>query len=298
MSILLRISLAVTLAGSLVVLSAGGLLFYQWWDAGQPEAAIAPPALPIAAAQQATTLTAFQDCPNCPDMLTVPGGSFGMGTPRTEAYRQTYEGPQHQVSLAPFALAKNDVTFAEWDACVWGGGCNGYLPNDREWGRGRHPVIDVSWDDAQAYVRWLSAKTGRPYRLPSEAEWEYAARAGTTTAHYWGDDDSNTLANCHLCESQWKEQTSPVGSFPPNKWGFYDMAGNVSQWVQDCYHDGYKGAPVDGSAWTTGDCSRRMDRGSNYARAPWEMRLGQRHYAPPAGRYANFGFRVAMTLSP
>ena len=231
-------------------------------------------------------------------MLIVPAGSFAMGTPRTEVYRQTGEGPQHQVTLKSFALGKNDVTFAEWDACVAGGGCNGYSPNDKDWGRGRNPVIDVSWDDAQAYIRWLAAKTGRPYRLPSEAEWEYAARAGTTTAHYWGDAESPTLANCGGCDSPWKGRTAPTGSFPPNPWGFFDMTGNVSQWLRDCYNKDYNNAPTDGTAWTTGDCSRRMDRGGNWAGQTWDMRIGHRHYGSTEGRYGNFGFRVAMTLSP
>src|SRR5205823_12154354 len=139
------------------------------------------------------------------------------------------------------------------------GGCDGYKPSDYGWGRGRRPVINVSWDDAKAYAAWLANRTGKAYRLLSEAEWEYAARAGTTTVYFWGDAIGNNNANCDGCGSQWdKRQTAPVGSFKSNAFGLYDMAGNVWQWVQDCYHADYQGAPTAGSEWTSGDCSRRV----------------------------------------
>jgi formylglycine-generating enzyme required for sulfatase activity len=169
--------------------------------------------------------------------------------PPTEKDRYDNEGPQHKVTIArPFAVSKFDVTFADWDACVSVGGCRHVSESDM--GRGTKPVINVTWDDAQTYVAWLSKMTGQPYRLLTESEWEYAARAGTTT---------------DACGSQWdKRQTSPVGSFKPNAFGLYDMEGNVYQWLQDCIHEDYKGAPTDGSAWTSRDCSLRAIRGGSW----------------------------------
>jgi formylglycine-generating enzyme required for sulfatase activity len=150
--------------------------------------------------------------------------------------------------VKPFAVSKFDVTFADWDACTSMGGCP--LIGDSGFGRGTEPVLNVSWDDAQGYVAWLSKMTGRPYRLLTEAEWEYAARAGTTTAYPWGDVIGIGNASCNNCGSQWdNRQASPVGSFKPNGFGLYDMEGDLWQWVEDCYNDSYDGAPADGSAW-------------------------------------------------
>jgi formylglycine-generating enzyme required for sulfatase activity len=147
----------------------------------------------------------------------------------------------------------------EWDACVADGGCNGYKPSDYGWGRGLRPAIGVSWDDANAYVAWLAKLTGKPYRLLSEAEYEYAARAGTTTIYPWGNTIGTNKANCNGCGSQWdNKQTAPVGSFAANGFGLFDMAGNVWELTQDCYQDGHFKAPTDGSAWTAGDCGRRV----------------------------------------
>ena len=182
-------------------------------------------------------LASFRECAkDCPEMIVVPAGAFTMGSPATEKAAMTDEGPQHKVTIAkPFAVSKFDVTFADWDACVSVGGCP--KAADAGFGRGTRPVINVGWDDAQHYVAWLSKMTGQPYRLLTEAEWEYAARAGTTTAYYWGDEIGKGNANCNGCGSQWDDkQTSPVGSFAANAFGLYDMAGNVCQWVQDCYH--------------------------------------------------------------
>ena len=140
-------------------------------------------------------------------------------------------------------------------------------------------MINVSWDDTQQYVAWLSRMTGQPYRLLTEAEWEYAARAGTTTAYYWGDEIGKGNANCDGCGSQWDfKQTAPIGSFAPNAFGLYDMAGNVNQWVQDCYHDDYNGAPIDGSAWTSEDCSRRVVRGGSWYYSPLSLRSAIRNW--------------------
>ena len=180
------------------------------------------------------------------EMIELPAGSFTMGS--NEASTRT-NGPRTRSTVPAFAIGKYEVTFDDWDLCVADGGCNGYKPSDRGWGRGRRPVINVSWDDAKAYVEWLSRITGEPYRLPSEAEWEYAARAGTTTPFSLpapdGSDDiaGKGLANCDGCGSEWDgRQTAPVGSFPANRFGLHDTAGNVWEWVEDCWHDSYERA--------------------------------------------------------
>jgi formylglycine-generating enzyme required for sulfatase activity len=158
-------------------------------------------------------------------------------------------------------------------------------------------VINVTWDDAQQYVAWLSKMTGKSYRLLTEAEWEYAARARTTTAYYWGDEFLKGYANCNGCGSKWNNQTSPVGSFDPNAFGLYDMAGNVWQWVQDCYDD-YKDAPTDGSASISGDCNRRVVRGGSWDNDPRSLRSANRSRSPTVARYGSLGFRVGRTLTP
>jgi formylglycine-generating enzyme required for sulfatase activity len=206
----------------------------------------------------------FRECDKCPEMAVVAAGSFMMGSTATEAGRYGDEDPRHEVTVAEFALGRTEVTFDEWDACVADGGCNKYEPNDQGWGRGRRPVINVSWDDAQAYVSWLSRKAGlregvsRPYRLPSEAEWEFAARGGTQTPFPWGVDWDSRLAN----GADSVGRTTDAASYSANPTGFYDMIGNVWEWVEDCWHDSYTGAPKDGSAWVDkGSCTARVVRG-------------------------------------
>jgi formylglycine-generating enzyme required for sulfatase activity len=247
----------------------------------------------------------FKECAqDCPEMVVVPAGSFMMGAPATESQAAGYAGeiPQHMVNIGkPFAVSEYEVTFADWDACVTGGGCNGYKPIDQGWGRGRQPVINIDWDDAQAYVAWLSQVTGETYRLLSEAEYEYAARGGTTTAYPWGDDiklNGQAMANCDGCGSKWDNtQTAPVGSFPPNKFDLYDMVGNVLEWTQDCVHKNYNGAPADGSAWITdGDCGQRVDRGASWAATPVQLRSPVRFWIAAAFRDLIVSFRVARTL--
>ena len=214
--------------------------------------------------------TVFQDCPECPEIVVVPSGEFMMGSPDSEPKRLDDEGPVHRVTIpAAFAVGKYEVTFEEWDACVSAGGCN-HKPEDKGWGRGRLPVIYVSWDDAQEYVSWLSKKTGKTYRLLSEAEWEYVARAGTTTPFHTGEQISTSQANYDGNETyngsskgETRERTIPVGSFGANQFGLHDVHGYVWEWVQDCWNDNYKGAPSDGSAWTTGDCEPRVLRGGS-----------------------------------
>ncbi len=244
-------------------------------------------------------LAPFRECAkDCPEMIVIPAGGFTMGSPATEQGRFDNEGPQHQVTLAkPFAVSKFDVTFADWDACVSVGGCP--KAGDSNWGRDTRPVINVGWDDAQTYVAWLSKMTGQPYRLLTEAEWEYAARAGTTTAYYWSDEIGTGNANCVGCGSQWDaKQTSPVGSFKPNAFGLYDMAGNVWQWVQDCYHPYYNEAPIDGSAWPSGDCSNRVVRGGSWYTDPRNLRSALRNWLTSDYRDVSLGFRVGRTLTP
>ncbi len=185
----------------------------------------------------------FKECGDCPEMIVVPAGRFLMGSPAGQGYDS--ERPAHEVTIAkPFAVAEFALTFDEWDACAAHGDCNPRV-DDEGWGRGRRPVINVSWDDAQAYVKWLSRITGKRYRLLSEAEYEYAARAGTRTAYPWGDEirlNGKPMPNCSGCGSQWDgKQTAPVGSFTANRFDLYDMVGNVWEWTEDCWNDSYEG---------------------------------------------------------
>ena len=240
----------------------------------------------------------FRDCAHCPEMVVVTEGSYRMGSPSAQAGRWEDEGPRHRVTIpGPFAVGRHEVTFAEFDACHRDGGCS-HAPGDAGWGRGARPVIHVSWKDAKEYVGWLSEKTGRPYRLLSEAEWEYAARAGTDSSYYWGEEPGKGHANCSRCGSDWdSKKTSPAGSFSPNGFGLFDMLGNVWEWVEDCGHRNYEGAPADGSAWVRrGDCRFRMLRGGSWEDAPNRVRSAFRHWEPDDTRNDVIGFRVATTL--
>jgi formylglycine-generating enzyme required for sulfatase activity len=236
-------------------------------------------------------------------MVVIPAGSFTMGSPDDEELRTDDEGPQHPVTIAkPFALGKYEVTFAEWDACVADRGCE-HQANDRGWGRGQGPVIDVSWNDAKAYAAWLSRKTGKIYRLPSEAEWEYAARAGTTTPFSTGATISTDQANYngeHVYgrgrKGVYRKQTIPVGSFAPNPFGLHDMHGNVWEWVEDCWNENYDEAPKDGSPWLTGDCSRRVLRGGSWSFGTRHLRSAAREGYATSDRFDSRGFRVARSL--
>ena len=223
-----------------------------------------------------------------------------MGSPSSEERRDSDEGPLHRVVIgAPFAVGVYEVTFAEWDACASAGGCGGYRPDDEGWGSGRRPVVNVSWEDAQSYVAWLSRETGESYRLLSESEWEYAARAGTVTRYWWGDDIGRNRANCYGCGSRWDfERTAPVGSFAANGFGLHDVHGNVWEWVQDCWNDSYAGAPGDGSAWESGYCARRVLRGGSWLYIPRYVRAAIRGRHVTGYRVINAGFRVARTFTP
>jgi formylglycine-generating enzyme required for sulfatase activity len=228
----------------------------------------------------------------CPDMVVVPPGRFTMGE----------RAQQHEVIIAePFAVSRFAVTFDQWDACVAGGGCDNYRPGDLGWGRGTRPVIYMSWQDAQDYVDWLNRMTGeRSYRLLSEAEFEYAARAGSTTTYPWGDDIGENNANCKGCKSEWDgKQTAPVGSFAANAWGLFDMQGNVWQWVEDCWHKDYEGAPKNGAAWNTGCAERsRVVRGGSWANNPEVLRSASRSPFPIDLRGNLGGLRVGRRPSP
>ncbi len=238
----------------------------------------------------------------CPEMVVVPAGSFMMGSLPTEQGHQASEETQHKVTIAqPFAVAKFEVTFDEWDTCVAYGDCAQGV-SDAGWGRGQQPVIYVTWDDAQRYVAWLKRMTGKPYRLLSEAEYEYAARAGVLpqTVYPWGNDIGKNNANCDGCGSKWdKKQTAPVRSFAPNRFGLYDMVGNVFAWVEDCVHGNYSGAPDDGSAWIEGgNCKGRVVRGGS-----WGIRSRLPPLRVPRGsstdvRNYSLGFRIGRTLLP
>jgi formylglycine-generating enzyme required for sulfatase activity len=230
----------------------------------------------------------FRDCADCPEMVVVPDGEFKMGSTET-----IYEKPEHRVVFANrFAIGRREVTFDEWDACFTAGACK-YQPDDRGWGRGNRPVVNISWDDAKTFVTWLAQKTGRSYRLPTEAEWEYAARAGTTSPFWWGHEPATGRANCADCATAPLDQTMPTGSFRPNGFGLYDVAGNVAEWVEDCWNDTYKGAPADGSAWIKGQCEERVLRGGSFASKANLIRSAARFRYDEDVRYYANGFRVA-----
>lgn len=255
-------------------------------DPAAPPAAAAAPAAPAVG-------SSFQDCPNCPEMVVIPAGSFMMGQDG-----ESREMPVHKVTLAaPFAMGKSEVTFDQWEACTQDGGCGGLYPGDAGFGRENRPVVGVSWNDAQSYVQWLSRKTGKSYRLPSEAEWEYAARGGTTTKYYWGDDIGAGNANCENCGSIFdSKKTAPVCSFPKNPFGLCDMAGNVVQWVEDRWNATYGGAPEDGSAREDGDLRRRVMRGGSWFNGRRYLYPAYRNGDAPTVRNGKLGFRVARSL--
>ena len=237
----------------------------------------------------------FRDCDGtwCPEMVVVPAGSFMMGSPSGEKGRDADEGPVHRVRISePFAVGVYEVTFEEWEACRRGGGCS-HNPDDKGWGRGRRPVINVSWQDAQAYVRWVSRVTGKAYRLLSESEWEYVARAGTTGPFHFGSTITTEQANYGFNSGR----TAPVGSFPANAFGLHDVHGNVMERVEDCWHASYRGAPGDGSAWTRGgNCDARVLRGGSWYYGAQYLRSANRYELTAGNRFSFAGFRVARTL--
>ena len=247
----------------------------------------------------------FRDCPACPELVVVPPGRFRMGSRSAEIGRSGSEGPVHRVTIGKaFAVGVYEVTFAEWDACRRDGVC-ARNPGDRGWGRGKRPVINVSWTDARGYVAWLSRKTGKRYRLLSESEWEYVARAGTTTPFHYGSTVSTEQANYDGNytygsgrKGRYRKRTVPVGSFAANAFGLHDVHGNVREWVEDCWHGNYNGAPTEGSAWTSGgDCRRRVLRGGSWYNEPRILRSANRISCTAGSRYCVVGFRIARTLN-
>ena len=253
----------------------------------------APRAQPAAAPKQVSLDPGeiLRDCPDCPELVVVPPGDFVMGSGDTP-----YEKPEHTISIPrPYAIGRREITFTEWDLCADAGACK-HRPDDRGWGRGDRPAINVSWDDAKLYTAWLSQRTGQRYRLPSEAEWEYAARAGTKTPFWWGRDPGSARAQCDSCGGPTSHQTAMVGSFRPNGFGLYDTAGNAAEWVEDCWNDNYRNAPKDTAAWTAGDCRLRVLRGGNFNSKPTEIRSSSRFRYDVDVRYYANGFRVVRDL--
>jgi len=280
---------------------------WRWWWIDRPFVAahIWPYVLEPAAEHTLKPRDIFKECSAeqekdyCPQMVVLPAGSFIMGSPATEPGHQPSEQPQHQVAIAkPFAVSKFELTFNEWDTCVDYGDCPQGI-SDSGWGRGRQPVINVTWGDAQRYVTWLSKMTGRPYRLLTEAEYEYAARAGSATAYPWGDDIGQDNANCRDCGSRWDNtQTAPVGSFAANRFGLFDMVGNVWEWVEDCPNENYLDGPVDGSSWIEGgDCKNRIVRGGSWQNTPDHLRSAARLGTSIGFRDNLLGFRIGRTLN-
>jgi formylglycine-generating enzyme required for sulfatase activity len=296
--------------------------------------------VPLARARTTALGTSFRDCSNgCPEMVVVPQGRFSMGAPAGEEERENlpnqvrgHSVPQHLVTIRhKFAIGKFDVTRDEYsrfvaetnrpdpDSCTTLAASGDFIATKGNWRSpgfpqtGRDPVVCVSWDDAQGYVAWLSAKTGHVYRLPTEAEWEYAARAGTTAARYFSDTPAKFCRHTNVGDLDYFEQhpgdsgvnracrdgyafTSPVGSFPPNQFGLYDMLGNVLDSIEDCWNPNYSGAPTDGTAWLTGNCSRRAARGGSWDMDLRAARSAMRRGIPTSYRNTTFGFRVARTL--
>ena len=253
----------------------------------------------------------FKDHEHGPEMVVVPAGEFTMGS-----NDDGREEPIHKVTITrPFAVGRFAITFDEWDACAADGKRHRHRPDDQKWGRGKRPVINVSWDDAKAYASWLSGKTGKSYRLLSDAEREYVTRAGTTTEFWWGSSISTNQANYggstfrgrarwplrwplrSGSKGEFRQQTLPVGSFEANPWGLYQVHGNVGEWCEDVWHDTYKGAPLDGSAWLQGgDASRRVTRGGSWLDDPRVLRAAFRYSHTSDGRSDGLGFRLARTF--
>jgi formylglycine-generating enzyme required for sulfatase activity len=290
--------LAIMFVGMLGVMNQTFVLSQvNWFRTMRPYmmANVRPHVLPDAAERALAPGQEFRECAkDCPTMVVVPAGSFVIGSRDAERGRRRNEAPQQQIDIArQFAAAKYPVTFAEWDACTAVGGCPKAL--DSGFGRGLKPVINVTWEEATQYVTWLSQMTGRNYRLLTEAEYEFAARAGTATAFPWGDDLVAGKANCVGC-NQMAPAPTPVGQFSANAFGVFDMHGNVGQWVEDCYFDSLAGIPLDGKARTANDCERHVVRGAGWDSGPAAIRSAARSFGTLPRRDFNIGFRVGRTL--
>ena len=235
----------------------------------------------------------FRDCSTCPELVVVPAGRYVMGDNRS---RFPAERPAHLVTIAqPMAVGRFEVTFDEWQVCLAEGGC-AKNPDDHHWGRGRRPVVNISWPEAVGYTRWLSRKTGKTYRLPTEGEWEYVARAGTTTEYWWGDEPGLNRADCRNCGLEISHQSVPVGSFAANPFGLFDVHGNVWEWVQDCWNPSHAGAPSDGSARLAGDCRERVTRSGSWYYVNTNVRSAYRSKFPADAFSYGIGIRVIREL--
>ncbi|HZS83220.1 MAG TPA: SUMF1/EgtB/PvdO family nonheme iron enzyme [Stellaceae bacterium] len=256
--------------------------------AAPPAAAPAPASAPPAAASAPPTPAPSPPKPAITEPVLVPilGGSFAMGSNDDPT-----EKPVHRVTLAPFAIGKYPVTVGQWKECAAAKACAAPVAGGDD-----EPAANLSWDDAQRYVKWLAAETNRNYRLPSEAEWEYAARGGTETKWWWGNQLKDGVANCRGCGEPYDpKRPTKVGSFAANPFGLYDMGGGVDEWVADCWHEDYRGAPVDGSAWAEGDCTARVLRGGSWKSDPSYLRSSSRDQYDARVRYPTHGFRVARS---
>ncbi len=260
-------------------------------------AALLKPAPAPAPARRLKDFTTFRECPECPEMVVLPTGTFMMGSPASERGRREREGPQHRRRVMEFAISTTEVTFDMWQACVDGGGCRSNpRPDDNGWGRDKRPVMNVSWEDAQGYLDWLNgrAPTNARYRLPTEAEWEYAARAGSTTPYAFGETLETRRA------AAFGGRTVEVDRMDAqNIWGVRHMHGNVYEFVEDCWHSSYAGAPDDRGPWLDedgGDCTRRVIRGGSWSDGPSGTRSAARSAVAPDLRALNIGFRVARSF--
>ena len=231
-----------------------------------------------------------------PEMVVIPPGRFRMGDLHGDG--DSDERPVREVTIArPFALGRYEVTFEEYERFCRA--TESPVPDDSGFGRGRNPVVNVIWQDAVAFVLWLARETGQPYRLPSEAEWEYAARAGTGTRYWWGDEAGTGLANCGGCGTAWDgERTAPVGRMAANPFGLHDVLGNLWEWTADCYHSSYEGVPSDGRPHIYRDCGQKVIRGGSWVVPPREIRAANRWRVYPVAPSDEVGFRVARDLAP
>ena len=235
----------------------------------------------------------IKDCDACPELSFIPTGTFTMGNDGPHKF----ERPAHSVTFdEPFAIAMFETTFDEWQACFDDGACGEKMPDDHHWGMGSRPVINITWAEANTYVAWLSEKTGKTYRLPTEAEWEYAARAGTTGEFWWGDQVGKSKANCRDCGVKISHQSEPVDSFAANPWGLYNVHGNVWEWVQDCWNPTHVGAPTDGTARLEGDCRQRVMRSGSWYYFSKNIRSAWRFKNDGRVKSYGIGFRVLREL--
>lgn len=254
-----------------------------------PKAAEAPPKdkpmPPVASGE-------IRDCPQCPVLVPVKSGAFTMGS----ASDDPSERPPHRVAInEPFAIGKYEITVEQWDACAQAGACP-RISADASRSR-TSPVRDVSWDDAQLFVQWLSKTSGKNYRLPTEAEWEYAMRGGTSSRYWWGDQMQTGKANCKECGEPWQRDAPvSVGSFAPNPYGLHDMNGSVWEWVSDCWHNSYKGAPADARSWDESNCRVRVIRGGSWREGASYMPSSTRFKYDASVRHSQNGFRVVRDL--